>query len=114
LTVLQPVLGAFSFFRSGDDLGYTAMHEMIANILFLLTLALLVLIFFAGFQHRNRMLGWTAALLVGVVSQIGLGYSSRDDLTLLAFHIPSGVAVFAFALIVMLLAFGLRFQRDTA
>lgn len=113
LTALQPVLGAFGFFRNADDLDYTAMHEMIANILFLLALALLVLTFFAGFRHRNRMLGWGVALLIAVVSQIGLGYSSRDDATLLAFHVPSGVAVFAIALIIMLLAFGLRFERDT-
>jgi heme A synthase len=113
LTAVQPVLGAFGFFRSADDLDYTAMHEMIANILFLLALALLVLTFFAGFRHRNRMLGWSVALLIAIVSQIGLGYSARDDASLLALHIPIGVAAFTFALIIMLLAFGLRFERDT-
>lgn len=110
-TALQPLLGAFAFFRRADDMDYTAMHEMIANILFLLALGLLILAFFAGFQRRNLMLAWIGALLVGVVTQIGLGYSARDDAALLAIHIPSGVAVFAFALIIMLLAFGLRFER---
>lgn len=114
LTAVQPFLGAFSFFRPADSTDYTAFHAIIANTLFLLALVLFGLVFLARFERHLAMLIWTGLLVLSIVSQIGLGYSSRDDKTLLAWHIPSGVAVFAFALIVMLLSFGLRLggERD--
>ena len=114
LTAIQPVLGAFGFFRNADSTDYTAFHEMIANLLFLLAVALLVLAFVAGFERARRMQIWAALLVITVVSQIGLGYSTRDDAQLLAFHIPAGVAVFACALIVALLSFGLTLRRESA
>ncbi|MEZ4522695.1 MAG: hypothetical protein R3A46_13770 [Thermomicrobiales bacterium] len=70
------------------------------------------LVFLAQFQRRNTMIIWTGLLLIAVISQIGLGYSARNNVSLLSWHIPSGVAIFGFSLVVMLLAFGLRFKRE--
>jgi heme A synthase len=114
LTAMQAFLGASGFFRPGDSTDYTAIHEIIANALFPLAIILFGLVFLAQFQHRNRMIAWTGLLLIAIISQIGLGYSSRDDKALLAFHIPAGVAIFGCALVVMLLSFGLRFQQGEA
>ncbi len=114
LTALQAFFGSSGFFRQADSTNYTAIHEIIANALFPLAILLFGLVFLAQFQHRNRMIVWTGLLLIAIISQIGLGYSSRDDKTLLAFHIPAGVAIFGCALVVMLLSFGLRFKQDEA
>ncbi|MEZ4570161.1 MAG: hypothetical protein R2849_07510 [Thermomicrobiales bacterium] len=43
------------------------------------------------------MIIWTGLLLIAVISQIGLGYSARNNVSLLSWHIPSGVAIFGFA-----------------
>jgi len=112
LTAAQAVLGPAGLFRPTDSTDYSAIHEIIANALFLLGLVLFGLVFLAQFEHRNRMIVWTGLLLVAIISQIGLGYSSRGDGSLLTWHIPSGVAVFGLALVVMLLSFGLRFDTD--
>jgi hypothetical protein len=112
LTFAQAILGPAGLFRPTDSTDYSAIHELIANALFLLALILFGLVFLAQFQRRNLMLIWTGLLLIAIISQIGLGYSARDDGSLLAWHIPSGVAVFGLAFVVMLLSFGLRFDQD--
>ncbi|MFW6074685.1 MAG: hypothetical protein ACOC9Y_03765 [Chloroflexota bacterium] len=114
LTAVQPVLGGFGTYRPADDFDYTAVHGMIANILFPLALVLFGLAFVAGFKQRFVMGAWTFGLLALVVSQIGIGYSARNDVQLLAYHIPAGVAIFGIALMVMLIAIGVRFERDSA
>ncbi len=113
LTAVQAFLGSAGFFRPADSTDYTSFHEIVANALFPLAILLFGLTFIAQFQHRNRMIIWTGLLLIAVISQIGLGYSARDNVSLLSWHIPSGVAIFGFALVVMLLSFGLRLDRDT-
>lgn len=114
LTAIQPILGASGFFRAADDIDYTAIHEMIANLLFLCAVLLLLAAIVAGFQRRSTMITWCAALLVVTSFQIGLGYSTRDDAQLLAVHIPAGVLVFALALMVLLLSYGLTLNREQA
>lgn len=114
LTAIQPVLGAFGFFRNADSTDYTAIHGVIANTLFLLAVVLLGLAFVGGFERSRRMQIWAVLLVVTVVSQIGLGYSTRDDLQLLAIHIPAGVAVFTCALVVALLSYGLTLRTESA
>jgi hypothetical protein len=112
LTAIQAFLGSAGFFRAADSMDYTAIHEFIANALFPLGIILFGLVFMAQFQRRNLMLFWTGLLLIAIISQIGIGYSARNNASLLAWHIPSGVAIFGFAMIVMLLSFGLRFQQE--
>lgn len=112
LTAIQAVLGSAGFFRPADSTDYTSLHELIANALFPLALVLFGLSFISRFLHRNRMIIWTGLLLIAIISQIGLGYSARNNVSLLSWHIPSGVAIFGFALVVMLLSFGLRFNQD--
>ena len=113
LTTVQALLGSSGFFRNSDSINYTTIHAIVANTLFPLTIILFGLVFLAQFQRRNQMILWTGLLLIAVISQIGLGYSTRDDPTLLALHIPSGVAIFGLALVIMLLSFGLRFDADS-
>ena len=112
LTVVQALIGSSGFFRSEDSINYTTIHAIVANTLFPLAIILFGLVFLAQFQRRNQMIIWTGLLLIAIISQIGLGYSTRDDATLLAWHIPSGVAIFGLALVVMLLSFGLRFEDE--
>lgn len=109
LTMLQPVLGGFGWFRDRD---YINMHAMVANTIFPLSVLLLVLALVAGFRRRLRMIGWSLALVILVTSQIGLGYSTRGNLTSAAIHIPGGVLVFGAALIVALLSYGMTLQRE--
>ncbi len=112
MTAAQAFLGSAGFFRTSDGDDFTAVHGFIANALFPLAVILFGLVFLAQFQHRNRMLIWTGLLLIAIISQIGIGYSARDNVSLLSWHIPSGVAIFGFALIVMLLSFGFRFNQE--
>lgn len=114
LTAIQPVLGAFSVYRAADGTDYTAIHGMLANILFPFSLVLFGLVFVAGFRQRFVMAAWTFGLLALVVSQIGIGYSARENVQLLAYHVPAGVAIFGLALMVMLMALGVRFERNSA
>ena len=109
LTTIQPVLAGFGWFRDRD---YISMHEMVANFVFLAAVLLLILSFVAGFRHRTRMIGWSVALVVLVIAQIGLGYGSRESLTAAAIHIPVGVLVFGTALMVALMSYGMTLQSD--
>lgn len=110
LTAAQAFLGSAGRFRSGSDIDYKTLHEIIANALFPLGIILFGLVFLAQFQRRNQMLLWTGLLLIAIISQIGMGYSARNNISMLAWHIPAGVAIFGFALITMLLSFGMRFD----
>lgn len=111
LAAAQPVLGAFGFFENRD---YMAFHEILANALFPLALLMLGLSIVAGFQRRGRMMLWSFILTALIVSQIGLGYSTRSDASLTAYHIPAGVLVFGVALLVVLMSYGMRLNRETA
>lgn len=111
LAAAQPFLGGFGFFRSGSDVDYTGFHGILANTLFPLSLALVVLALVAEFHRRRAMVIWSLLLTASIVSQIGLGYSARNDGSLLAWHLPGGVLVFGLALIVMLLSYGMTFER---
>ena len=114
LTAVQAVLGSSGFFRPDDGIGYTAIHEIIANALFLLAVILFGLVFLAQFERRKQLFIWTSLLLIAVASQIGIGYSARTNASLLAWHIPSGVAIFAFSFVIMLLSFGIKFDQENA
>lgn len=112
LTAIQAFLGSASRFSGNNDIDYKSLHELIANALFPLAIVLFGLSFISRFRHRSRMIIWTGLSLIAIISQIGLGYSVRTNPGLLSWHIPSGVAIFGFALIVMLLSFGLRLDQD--
>lgn len=111
LTAIQPVLGAFGFFENPD---YINFHEIVANALFPLALLLLGLSIVAGFQRRGRMMLWSFILTALVVSQIGLGYATRSNTEITAYHIPAGVLVFGAALIVALMSYGLSLNSEAA
>jgi hypothetical protein len=54
---------------------------------------------------------WNAALLVLVISQIGLGYSGRDSADAAAVHVPMGVLTFGLSVLIAGMAFSQRWER---
>ena len=73
------------------------LHELVANFLFLLGAALVVVAFFARRQDAGApsfILWFSLALLVLIVAQIGLGYTARDNPDMRAWHLPLGVLLF--------------------
>ncbi len=110
LTAVQPFLGSRGFFSSSD--ASLSAHEGIANLLFLLALILVPLTFLGQFERRWTMVGWSVGLLVAISAQIGLGYSTRDNMEIVTYHITLGVLIFGAALILTLLSYGLRLSRQ--
>lgn len=113
LTIVQPVLGPFAFFRSGDSIDYETIHAIIGSVIFYLTILLVLLVFFTRFRRRWVTRMCCVALVVATFFQLGLGYESNGDAGLLAYHIPLGVLVFLLALLVAALSFGLRLTPAT-
>jgi lipopolysaccharide export LptBFGC system permease protein LptF len=73
------------------------IHEMVANGLFLIALAQLVIAFLAYRKGAATMMvvGVAALSLLSLVAQIGLGYGSRDSADALVWHLPNGVLLMA-------------------
>lgn len=112
LAGIQPLLGSAGFFRSSDT--SLNAHEGLANLIFLVALAIVPLAFLGGFKRRNLLTGWSVALLIAVVAQIGMGYATRDSLDIVIYHITLGVLIFGAAVIVALLSYGLTLNRQNA
>ncbi len=91
---VQAIFAGQGLFIDTDQLN---IHGIIGNVTFLLVLAQVGLVWFAGFRGRDRtaLLAMSLVLLVLVIGQIGLGYSGRDGGTPAALHIPNGVAIMA-------------------
>jgi predicted RND superfamily exporter protein len=91
-------------FISGEQIDAKDVHEMVGNLLFLVVIVQLVL----GFTVRDwsRFGLWLFVLLLAILVavQTGLGYVGRDESLAEAIHIPLGVFIFGFALIISLLA----------
>jgi hypothetical protein len=107
---LQAVLAGQFLFEPDPDL--TNAHEILANVLFMvvaLQLLLAVLLIRAG---GVKTVVWNAALLVLVISQIGLGYSGRDDLDARSIHVPMGVLTFGLSVLIAGMAFSQRWERE--
>jgi anaerobic C4-dicarboxylate transporter len=93
--LLQAWLGSSGFFQGNSD--RITMHEMVANGLFLIALAQLVIAFLAYRRGAATMtvVGVAALSLLSLVAQIGLGYGSRDSVDALVWHLPNGVLLMA-------------------
>lgn len=70
-------------------------HGIVANLVFLLAVAQVVLAFLATKASRQRglLLGLSGLLLVLTVVQIGVGYGIEDELDLGGWHILNGVLI---------------------
>jgi hypothetical protein len=85
------VLGSNGFFQG--EPGLITGHAQLGNALFLVAGIQAVLSFMGsqkGFVSRNFVIA-SVILLLLIVGQIGLGYSSRDSVDALTWHLPNGV-----------------------
>ena len=96
LVLLQAVLAGRGLLIDPDLFD---VHEIVANLLFVVVVVQLGLAFAIGIPGKlgRRMKGMNAALLVLLVVQIALGYSGPDSREALAWHIPLGVFIFGLA-----------------
>ena len=80
------------------------VHAQIGNALFLRAILLLALAWLTRDAWRYRMVIWSALVLLLIVTQIGLGYGSRENVDSAAIHIPVGVFLFALSSIIAMLS----------
>ncbi len=80
------------------------VHAIVGNVLFVLALLQLALAWLTRDAWRYRMVIWSAILVLLIVTQIGLGYGSRDNVDSAAIHIPVGVFLFALSSIIAMLS----------
>lgn len=93
-----------------DDHDLFDVHEIVANLVFLLALAQLVLAFLAtkASAGRRMLIGLSTVILVLVVAQIAMGYQISDEPEAGAWHILNGVTIFGLATAHGVLAMGVR------
>jgi hypothetical protein len=102
--LVQAVLGSQGRFYGGYR-GFLTGHAQVGNTFFLLV----VIQAFLSFQLSNGrivprwVLGLNIVLILLTVAQIGLGYSSRDSIAVVAWHIP-GVPLMATCTVLAVLA----------
>jgi hypothetical protein len=75
-----------------------------ANLLFVVVVAQIVLGFLVRDWSRFGLWLWALILLVLVIVQTGLGYLGRDDTLPVAIHVPLGVFIFGFSLLISVMA----------
>ena len=70
-------------------------HGIVANLVFLLAVAQLILVFLATKASRQRglLLGLGGLVLVLTVAQIAMGYAIEDNLDVGGWHIANGVLI---------------------
>jgi hypothetical protein len=77
------------------DAGMRTAHGVVGNITFVVALAVTSAVWLRRHATATRVVA--TALLLLIVSQIGLGYSTRSSPELVAWHVPMGVAIFGLA-----------------
>jgi len=102
LVLVQAALAGM--FISGEEIDAIDVHEMVGNILFLAVVAQLVLGFLVRDWSRFGLWLWVLLLLVLVITQTGLGYVGRDETLGVAVHVPLGVFIFGFAMLISVMA----------
>jgi len=90
--LVQAVLGSQGSFYGGHR-GLLTGHAQVGNLFFLLVIVQAFLAF--RLMTAKVTPSWILILnvvqVILVVAQIGLGYSTRDNIELTAWHIPNGV-----------------------
>jgi hypothetical protein len=89
--LIQAWLGSTGFFQG--EPGRIDVHAMLGNFMFLVAVIQVGIAFYAmpnGFASRNLLILAVVTVLL-LVAQIGLGYSTRDSIDALAWHLPNGV-----------------------
>jgi hypothetical protein len=72
------------------------VHGIIGNVVFVFAVAAVVIALIAKAARATIIA--TAVLAVLVFAQVGLGYSGRDSLDAMAWHIPNGVLIMGLAM----------------
>jgi hypothetical protein len=106
--LVQAFLAGRGIYPGDRDLIDT--HGIVANLVFLLAVAQLVLAFLASKESRQRglLLGLSGLLIVLTVAQIGMGYGIEDNLDLGGWHILNGVLIMGLGTAHAVLATGNR------
>jgi hypothetical protein len=91
-------------FISGEEIDALNIHEIVGNILFMVVAVQLMFGFLVRDWSRFGLWLWVFGLLILVSVQIGLGYLGRDDTLPTAVHVPLGVFIYGFALLISVLA----------
>ena len=93
LVFVQALLAGQGWFINYDLI---ATHGWVGNATFLVVIGQVAIAFVAWRQRLigGAALGLSVALLLLIVSQIGLGYGGRTSATAAALHIPNGVLIF--------------------
>jgi len=102
LVLLQAFLAGL--FISGEQIDAVDVHEMVANTMFIVVLIQLVLAFLVREWSRFGLWIWVLLLLVMTIAQTGLGYAGRDESLPVAMHVPLGVFIFGFSMLISVMA----------
>jgi hypothetical protein len=100
LTMLTPLLALMQAILAGqgwfEDRDFFDVHEIMANIFFLVVVVQLVLTGMLKIRGplSRQLLIMNGILLVLTFMQIGLGYAGRETAQAAAWHIPVGVLIF--------------------
>jgi hypothetical protein len=102
LVLVQAMLAGM--FISGEEPATVDEHELMANVMFVVVAVQLVLAFLVRNWSRFGLWIWVLLLLVLVIAQTGLGYVGRDETFGIAIHVPLGVFIFGFAMLISVMA----------
>jgi cytochrome b len=102
LVLVQAMLAGL--FISGEEIDAVDIHEMVGNLLFMAVVVQLILGFLVRDWSRFGLWIWVLVLLVMVIAQTGLGYAGREETLPVAIHVPLGVFIFGFAMLISVLA----------
>lgn len=102
LVLLQAMLAGM--FISGEEIDAKDVHEMVANLMFVVIVIQLVLAYLVRDWSRFGLWIWVLLLLVMVIAQTGLGYAGRDESLPVAMHVPLGVFIFGFSMLISVMA----------
>ena len=102
LVLVQAMLAGL--FISGEEIDAVDIHEMVGNLLFMAVVVQLILGFLVRDWSRFGLWIWVLLLLVMVIAQTGLGYAGREETLPVAIHVPLGVFIFGFAMLISVLA----------
>lgn len=93
-----------------DDIDLIDVHGVVANLVFLLAVAQMILAFLAtkGSRQHGLLLGLSGLLLVLTVAQIGIGYATENERGLGGWHIANGVLIMGLATAHAVLVLGNR------
>lgn len=118
LMVIQAFLGMSGFVNAQE--GQVTMHEMLANLMFLLAIGQTVL---AWLLYTRKVvvdmpgLALNGLLVLLTIAQIGLGYAatSGDNFpNLISLHVPNGVLLMGVSTTLAAMAWVAGSQRGTA